>query len=163
LAVSPVLLGKGELFFGGLDLPKLGYVPCTTAPERVHFTSSSEEGNGQQRRSASALCGHFRTSYAKKERVHGNRAGKHRKGIQRYKIIGLSGAGDRSRTYTALRPEDFESSASAIPPLRHRRRISHRQNPEKVTPPHPHYHGTQHSLEPLPQKCNFRRCCVRKL
>ena len=29
------------------------------------------------------------------------------------------GAGDRSRTYTALRPEDFESSASAIPPLRH--------------------------------------------
>ena len=30
-----------------------------------------------------------------------------------------SGAGDRSRTYTGVSPEDFESSASAIPPLRH--------------------------------------------
>jgi hypothetical protein len=29
------------------------------------------------------------------------------------------GAGDRSRTYTGVSPEDFESSASAIPPLRH--------------------------------------------
>jgi hypothetical protein len=27
--------------------------------------------------------------------------------------------GDRSRTYTGVSPEDFESSASAIPPLRH--------------------------------------------
>jgi hypothetical protein len=26
---------------------------------------------------------------------------------------------DRSRTYTGVSPEDFESSASAIPPLRH--------------------------------------------
>ena len=28
------------------------------------------------------------------------------------------GAGERSRTFTALRPTDFESAASAIPPLR---------------------------------------------
>ena len=32
LAVSPVLLGEGEHLFGELDLPKLGYVPCITAP-----------------------------------------------------------------------------------------------------------------------------------
>jgi dihydrofolate reductase len=32
LALSPVLLGQGEHFFGGLDLPKLGYSPSTTAP-----------------------------------------------------------------------------------------------------------------------------------
>src|SRR6185312_12092463 len=29
------------------------------------------------------------------------------------------GAGGGSRTHTALRPTDFESAASAIPPLRH--------------------------------------------
>jgi dihydrofolate reductase len=32
LAVSPVLLGEGEHLFGGLDLPRLGYIPCITAP-----------------------------------------------------------------------------------------------------------------------------------
>src|ERR1700744_4409472 len=32
LAFSPVLLGEGEHLFGGLDLPKLGYVPGGTAP-----------------------------------------------------------------------------------------------------------------------------------
>jgi dihydrofolate reductase len=32
LAVSPVLLGEGEHLFGGLDLPRLGYVACQTAP-----------------------------------------------------------------------------------------------------------------------------------
>ena len=32
LAVSPVLLGEGEHLFGGLDLPRLGYVHCKTAP-----------------------------------------------------------------------------------------------------------------------------------
>lgn len=40
IAVSPVLLGKGEHLFGGLDLPALGYA-CTkhVAGERgVHFT-----------------------------------------------------------------------------------------------------------------------------
>jgi len=40
LAVSPVLLGKGEHLLGGLDLPALGYT-CTgqTAGERaVHYT-----------------------------------------------------------------------------------------------------------------------------
>ena len=30
----------------------------------------------------------------------------------------VSGAGERSRTFTGLRPTDFESAASAIPPLR---------------------------------------------
>jgi hypothetical protein len=33
LAIStPVLLGEGEHLFGGLDLPKLGYVHGKTAP-----------------------------------------------------------------------------------------------------------------------------------
>src|SRR5580698_4160444 len=32
LAISPVLLGKGEHLFGGLDLPKLGYVHGKTVP-----------------------------------------------------------------------------------------------------------------------------------
>jgi dihydrofolate reductase len=32
LAVSPVLLGEGEPLFGGLDLPKLGYVHAKTTP-----------------------------------------------------------------------------------------------------------------------------------
>ena len=31
LAISPVLLGEGEHLFDGLDLPKLGYVPGSTA------------------------------------------------------------------------------------------------------------------------------------
>ena len=31
LAVSPALLGEGEHFFSGLDLPKFGYVPRITA------------------------------------------------------------------------------------------------------------------------------------
>jgi dihydrofolate reductase len=40
IAVSPVLLGKGEHLFGGLDLPALGYARTTHVPgERaVHFT-----------------------------------------------------------------------------------------------------------------------------
>src|ERR1700687_2432492 len=33
-------------------------------------------------------------------------------------LEGKSGAGGGSRTHTALRPTDFESAASAIPPLR---------------------------------------------
>ena len=33
-------------------------------------------------------------------------------------MIRKIGAGERSRTFTALRPTDFESAASAIPPLR---------------------------------------------
>jgi dihydrofolate reductase len=32
LAVSPVLLGKGEHLFGELDLPQVGYVPHVTTP-----------------------------------------------------------------------------------------------------------------------------------
>jgi dihydrofolate reductase len=32
LAVSPILLGEGEHLFEGLDLPRLGFVPCITAP-----------------------------------------------------------------------------------------------------------------------------------
>src|SRR5437879_13625249 len=38
-------------------------------------------------------------------------------GIPREKREGRH-AGERSRTFTALRPTDFESAASAIPPLR---------------------------------------------
>ena len=34
-----------------------------------------------------------------------------------------SGAEDRSRTYTPVKEADFESAASTIPPLRHRRVI----------------------------------------
>ena len=37
----------------------------------------------------------------------------------RSRVARKVGAGDRSRTYTGVSPEDFESSASAIPPLRH--------------------------------------------
>lgn len=32
LAISPVLLGDGEHLFGGLNLPKLGFVPTRTVP-----------------------------------------------------------------------------------------------------------------------------------
>jgi hypothetical protein len=38
--------------------------------------------------------------------------------LLRWKGVKEVGAGDRSRTYTGVSPEDFESSASAIPPLR---------------------------------------------
>ena len=42
----------------------------------------------------------------------------HRPEIQGNRRLGTSGAGGGSRTHTALRPADFESAASAIPPLR---------------------------------------------
>ena len=45
LAVSPVLLGKGEHLFGGLDLPKLGYVHGKTVPGdgALHVTIRKSE------------------------------------------------------------------------------------------------------------------------
>ena len=35
LAVSPVLLGRGEALFAGLDLPKLGYAPSEHVPTEL--------------------------------------------------------------------------------------------------------------------------------
>jgi len=52
LAVSPVLLGEGEHLFGGLDLPKLGFLHCVTTPgegalhvviRRTEHTANGEE------------------------------------------------------------------------------------------------------------------------
>ena len=45
-----------------------------------------------------------------------------------YKYWLESGAGGGSRTHTALRPTDFESAASAIPPLRRANILGYLEN-----------------------------------
>ena len=54
----------------------------------------------------------------REEQFSGRSAQNDRGGAELNIAVGASGAGERSRTFTGLRPTDFESAASAIPPLR---------------------------------------------